>query len=180
MAADHNVLAGISTREGDSASARTHHEEGLAIARELGDASMIALLLGNLGSSVAAQGDLERGRAMLEESLDIARRILDRKLIAVYLFELAWLAMRRGDGAAAERLIEESLAVHRRIGAPPRMAAVLSLFAFLKSRQGDYAAATASVPGASCPQAGRRRCADGCSRDAAAGLGIAGGLGGVC
>jgi predicted ATPase/DNA-binding CsgD family transcriptional regulator len=91
-------------------------EEGLELARKLGDEEGAAATLFNLGVAVMIQGDLERASALFEESLPLFRELGDKWGLARLFSCLGLVAMFRGDYERAKALMEESLAVARKSG----------------------------------------------------------------
>ncbi len=78
----------LAYRQGDYISARSLHEESLAIKRELGDKQGIASSLNNLGNVADDQGDYANARSLHEESLAIKRELGDKRGIASSLNNL--------------------------------------------------------------------------------------------
>jgi predicted ATPase/DNA-binding SARP family transcriptional activator/DNA-binding CsgD family transcriptional regulator len=91
-------------------------EEGLELARALGDEEGTAATLVNLGVAVMIQGELERATALIGESLPLFRKLGNKSGLANSLNCLGLVAMFRGDYERAKALIEEGLAVSRRSG----------------------------------------------------------------
>jgi hypothetical protein len=76
--------------------------EGLAMRRELGHTSGIAVSLGNLGLVMLAQGDERRALAHLQESLDLRWKLGDKPEMAETMQYLARVFLSQG---AAERAV---------------------------------------------------------------------------
>src|SRR5262249_50032241 len=95
-----NCAGGLADNEGDSASARSLHEESLAIRREIEDRPGIANSLNNLGHVIYTQGDCASARPLIEESLAIRRELEDRPGIANSLSNLGLVAYAQGDYAS--------------------------------------------------------------------------------
>ncbi len=96
--------------------ARQLLEEGLAIAREIGDLSLVADVLQPLGLAVLGQGNRPGARVHLEEALDLAHRFGDKREIAAALNALAQLHRVEGSLDSAEPLYEQAIALVRDIG----------------------------------------------------------------
>jgi predicted ATPase/class 3 adenylate cyclase len=100
---------------GRYAEARTVLEDGLAIARETGDAQQEAKILQPLGVAALGQGNRTVAREYVEEALALARRGGDRREIASALNALAQFHREGGDLALAQPLYEQVLELVRDI-----------------------------------------------------------------
>jgi tetratricopeptide (TPR) repeat protein len=112
-AAGARVLEGagrLAHDQDDHAAARKLWEEGLAIARELGDRERIAEALAYLG-----------GWGELEESLAIHRERGDKYRMTMALEKLGNLCEEKGDLKSARAYYEECLAIARECGSPQRI-----------------------------------------------------------
>ena len=141
-----NALDGagaLARMQSDYASARTLHEEGLSIYREIGDWEGIASSLNNLGSVARQQGDYRAARAFYEESLAIHREMKNSGRIAGLLNNLGNVANSQGDYMAARALYEEALVINREIGDRAGVALNLNGLAIVAHSQGDYMTARA-------------------------------------
>jgi predicted ATPase/class 3 adenylate cyclase len=127
---------GLISLYGD-ADARPLFEEGLAIAREIGDRKIEANLWCNLGD-IATGNDLPAARTALERSLEIHRELGNRPGIAHAALLLGNVAHSEGDDTAARALHEESLAINRALGNPQKTGHALWCLARDDSAQGDY------------------------------------------
>jgi hypothetical protein len=93
-------------------------QEGLALARELGDRQGIAQALSALCRVAAGRGDLDRAAGLCRESLVLRRALGDRRGIVECLEQMALLAV---DAAAFERaatLFGAAAASREAIGIP--------------------------------------------------------------
>jgi predicted ATPase/Tfp pilus assembly protein PilF len=136
-----NGVGVLAQYQGDFASARTYHEQSLAIQRELADRPGIAASLHNLASVAQELGDLASARAIYEESLQIKREIGDRAGVAISLNNLGALAHDQGDYVAARAYHEQSLEIKRELGDRQGVAASLNNLGAAAQDQGDYPAA---------------------------------------
>jgi tetratricopeptide (TPR) repeat protein len=84
-------------------------EEGLALARELGDRWGMTYALTVLGNVAVYQGDLERALAAFTEVIALHRAIGDLGGLSVALRNVGWVARKRGEVARAEELEREAL-----------------------------------------------------------------------
>ncbi|HLK60521.1 MAG TPA: tetratricopeptide repeat protein [Chthonomonadaceae bacterium] len=139
-----NALHGAGTlarMQGDYRSARSLYEEGLAIARELGDKRGLAESLLNLGNVAFNLGDYISARALYEEGLPLRRELGDKQDIASSLNNLGLVADNQGDYASARTLYEESLAIKREFGDKQGIASSLNNLGSVASTQGDFISA---------------------------------------
>jgi non-specific serine/threonine protein kinase len=102
-------LGRVAYLQGDQQAAREHLEEGLALARELGDAWLQALLLTFLGRVTTVLGDHSAAQASQEESLAIKRHLGMRRAMGLSLTNLGQLARLAGDRQRAWAHLRESL-----------------------------------------------------------------------
>ena len=91
-------------------------EEGLSIAREIGDKGRIKVLLHTLGMASIGQGNLVLARGHLEEAMSLAHELGNRHDLAAALNALAQLHRMEGDLDTAETLYERMLALARELG----------------------------------------------------------------
>jgi predicted ATPase/class 3 adenylate cyclase len=96
--------------------ARPMLEEGLAIAREIGDPRRAADILQPLGLAVLGLGDRMGARAAFEEALELARKHAGRRDVAAALNALAQFHRIEGALDQAEPLYEQVVAIVREIG----------------------------------------------------------------
>jgi non-specific serine/threonine protein kinase len=92
-------------------------EEGIAIARRLGEPFATWRGLRALGAALRVQGDYELARLAVEESLSVARTGGYLWQIGTSIHELGIIADIQGDPERAIALIEESLACYQSMGA---------------------------------------------------------------
>jgi predicted ATPase/DNA-binding XRE family transcriptional regulator len=127
--------AGIA--QGDPAAARADLEEGLVIARELGDASAEVEFLHTLGMVETEIGNLAAARPRLDAALDFWRAKGNRSDLTGVLVHRGDLAAAEGDDARAHELYQESLAV----GGQPEWSQ--RMLAYVALGDGDVTAARA-------------------------------------
>jgi predicted ATPase len=101
--------------EDDPKRAMSLLDEGLTLAREIGDTWMVGRILAHRGRVVWNWGDLPRARSELTESLAHFRRAGDRWGIAYALEFLGGVARTEGAYAEAEALLTEGLVLARSI-----------------------------------------------------------------
>jgi predicted ATPase/DNA-binding SARP family transcriptional activator len=118
-------LGSLLAAVGREAEGRASCEQGLALARELGD-SNVSGALNNLGEVVFTQGDFVRARLLWEEGLALNRRAGAPLSIANALRSLSWLAIHEHDYETAVECLDEALAISRDATAPLLTAEVLT------------------------------------------------------
>lgn len=91
-------------------------QEGLELARGLGDQRLIGLLLESVADGLYRFGDNERAIQCVEESLDIFRNLGDSEETAWALDHLAKGLWQQGERARSRVLVRESLAIFRELG----------------------------------------------------------------
>jgi CHAT domain-containing protein len=92
------------------------YEQGLALAKEVGQPDLEVLLLTNLGSSYNMLGQAEKSGLCAEEALPLLRSLGARQGEAVALRNLALSHLRRGNFQQAVDFAHQSLAIRREIG----------------------------------------------------------------
>jgi predicted ATPase/DNA-binding CsgD family transcriptional regulator len=130
-------LATLARRQGEFDRAVEAYEAGLAIFRELDDASGIATALNNLGVVAQDRGDYTRARDLLTEALDHFRAVGDLPRTAACLNNLGLVARRRGDLQAAVGLYEQSLEIWDQLGDQLRRALSLNNLGVVAYALGD-------------------------------------------
>ena len=123
--------------QGDYERAAALHEEGLAIARTLGDQRLIAWSLNNLGVVAIDQGDYTRAEHLLEENLTIANETGDTAAIATALTDLGNVAYHLGDLDRARERYTTSLRAFRELDDESRVAKLLNNLGAVAIAQGD-------------------------------------------
>jgi predicted ATPase len=134
------VLA-ISQR--DYAATQALYEQGLAIAREVGDQKPVATFLSNLALLAQEQDQDEAARALYEEGLAIWQELGEKRGIAYSLHNLGIVTRRKGDEGAAQDLFEESLAIKRELGDQWGIATSLQALGNLATDRSEYQSAQA-------------------------------------
>jgi len=98
----------------DAARARPLLEEGLALARDTGEARLLVVTLSHLGVALRELGEHDRADELFEESVQLARRQADPWALALALNNRGSdLADRQTDLDRARAMLEESLALRR-------------------------------------------------------------------
>ena len=113
-----NGLGVLAVAQGDLGTARTHHEQALAIQRDLGDKNGIAFSLRELGAIVAEQGDISTACGHLAECMEILRELGDRQELAPAIEACAGVAGKAGEGERALRLAGAAAALREEMACP--------------------------------------------------------------
>ncbi|NOX44758.1 MAG: tetratricopeptide repeat protein, partial [Caldiserica bacterium] len=122
---------------GASREARPLVEEGLALARGLGDARETAFALASLGELVSFLGDHPVAEGLLREALGLYRELGDRAGIAAALNALGTVAWRQGRYEDAKALYQEGLALERELGDRRGMALSLNNLGIIHGLLGE-------------------------------------------
>jgi DNA-binding CsgD family transcriptional regulator/tetratricopeptide (TPR) repeat protein len=122
---------------GDPEQARAFYEEGLAVSRKLGSASILRSCLNSVALTYLLQRDLEPAAALAEEATALSRDAGDRTLLPLPLHNLGWVALLRGDLERAEVLHKESLALSGEMGGSWGTLAFLEALACTAGAKGE-------------------------------------------
>ena len=106
----------LAAHQSEYAQALILADQGLALARELGEKRLTGLLLQNVADGFYRLGNNEQGIAAIEESLRLFRELDDREEIAWALDHLARGLRQRGERARSREVLQESLALFRGMG----------------------------------------------------------------
>jgi tetratricopeptide (TPR) repeat protein len=136
-----NNLGEVLTWQKDFAAAANMFQRSLALARELGQPHVTAIVLNNLGETEKQEGDFAHAKEHLQEALTQGRHYGDKNLIAWSLMNLADMAAAEGDFAAAKKMDQEVLAIFHRIGVKMNIGGGLQKLADVELSSGDLAAA---------------------------------------
>ncbi len=102
--------AAFAYRQGNGAAAMALMNEGLALARQMGDRGLVADFTQNLGLVYKECQDYEQAAALFEEGMAMDRDRGNHRGVIAALSNLAWVAHARGDYTAETALAEECLA----------------------------------------------------------------------
>jgi tetratricopeptide (TPR) repeat protein len=133
----------IASEHGDLQQAKDLYQEGLTLARETGDRSLLGILLSDLGYVAYLQGDFTQAQALYQESLSLARELGDKSLVAQSLSNLGYIMFLQGNLAQAGAFVEESLPLARELGNMGLLDAALESLGSITLAQGDLARASA-------------------------------------
>jgi predicted ATPase/class 3 adenylate cyclase/DNA-binding CsgD family transcriptional regulator len=118
-------------------------EEGLALSRELGFPTDIAIFFCLAGQLALSQGNAIKARPLIEEALALFRKGGDRHATALALSLLARVEARQGNHPAARALYKESLAMAARgVTGKELIPSCLEGLAGVLASQGELARAT--------------------------------------
>ena len=92
-------------------------DEAYRLCRGVGDVSLTALWLSNLGGYALERGNTAEARRRLDESLELTRLIDDTRGTGQGLANLGWVELLEGDFEHALSCFEEAAAIARRLGA---------------------------------------------------------------
>jgi predicted ATPase/DNA-binding CsgD family transcriptional regulator len=126
---------------GDVPAAVAFAEEGLALARELGDPLALGRALFAVGLARAFSDDVARAAAAYEEAVSLMRQTGVPILEAMVLGELGDTRLLMGDVAEAVLLLDEALALLRRTESAVGIAVTIGERAHAARMQGDQALA---------------------------------------
>lgn len=130
-------VACLMETQGDYEAARALLQEGLAVARSVGEKQCIAELLLSLGDATVYLGDFETARTLFEEG----RVYANKGSGADALNGLGTLAYYEGDYETARTLVAQSAAIKRELGERILLAYQLNLLGKIVMDMGDYEAA---------------------------------------
>jgi predicted ATPase/class 3 adenylate cyclase len=103
----------LSSFMGRYAEAETYLQEGLEIARQIGDKARVLAVLQPLGLAALGQGHLGKAGAHLQEALILSKELGNKREVAAVLNALAQVHRVQGNMDAADRLYRDALAIAR-------------------------------------------------------------------
>lgn len=124
--------------QGDLERATALGEEGLSLARDMGDPSNIATALFAVGRAALFADRLGRASELIEEAVSLQRALGDPASLARSLMLLGWVTEARGDHGRAMALREEALALSRKAEDDFTTVYLWALGAFAALGLGDY------------------------------------------
>ena len=136
------LLGEIAWVTGDFRAARSHAEEGLAVARAGDEKAILAYLLDLLGQIALDQGEDTRARALLEEGLTLHRETDDTRGSLNALFSLKRVLSAQGEVTRARACAEEQLTLSRAMGSRVGIAGALSFLGRLALEEGNVVTAS--------------------------------------
>ncbi|MGC1376900.1 MAG: tetratricopeptide repeat protein [Anaerolineales bacterium] len=134
--------AWLATHYNDVARQMLFAEEGLALARKIGDKLLIGLLLQNVADGLRRRKQYDQSMSLLEESLSLFRQMNNQGEVAWVLYHMADTVWDRGEHARSMEIRHESLAIFRAIGDQWSAASTLRQIGTFALEDGDYQLAT--------------------------------------
>jgi non-specific serine/threonine protein kinase len=110
------IAGSLAVTHGDLGAAGPLFEDGLQLARNIPDSSLVAWALMNMGYLALTAGELTRARRLLEEGVAVSRAGNHPAWEAFNLRQLGFVAAEEGDDAAARPLFERALALATEVG----------------------------------------------------------------
>jgi predicted ATPase/class 3 adenylate cyclase len=123
---------------GDRAQARVWFEDGISLAKDLGDPTITVRIIHGLGLLHQDNDDRAAARKTFEEGLAIAREAGEETGRAAIIRELGVLAWQDGDFETARAMLQESVEIHRRRNEQWALAYALNRFGDVLRFAGDY------------------------------------------
>jgi predicted ATPase len=130
--------AWLATHYNDVTQQMVFAEQGLALAREIGDKLLIGLLLQNVGDGLRRRKQYDQSILLLEESLSLFRQMDNQGEIAWALYHIADTVWDRGEHARSMEICRESLSIFRAIGDQWSAASALRQIGAFALKDGDY------------------------------------------
>jgi tetratricopeptide (TPR) repeat protein len=109
-------LGMVALGQGDLVAARSHLQEAVSMARELGDRRELAAALNALAQLARAEGAMDAAEPLYEDVVALARELGDRESIAIGLLNLAMVSISRGTGHRAAKTLLDVIAIAGEIG----------------------------------------------------------------
>jgi predicted ATPase/class 3 adenylate cyclase len=129
--------------QGDSLTAKAHHEQALALARQAGEVRTEASALNSLGGLVLHEGDLDGAAAYYAQSLEVARQAGDQWSASRAQGNLGLVPYFRGDLPAAQAQVDESIVAVRALGDRIGLSVHLANAGSIARKRGDFGRAWA-------------------------------------
>ena len=117
------------------------YEEGLAIAREVGDRYREIGCIGELGLVAFERGEYSKARAAIEQCVAFMREMGDRTGLADWLMPLSMIAFYQGELSTVRALVREGIQLRQRFGSGEHLPHFLMLAGSLAHFSGDPALA---------------------------------------
>jgi predicted ATPase len=112
-----NILADLSSEEGDDETAGRLYEQSLALRREIGDKRLIANSVLTLGRAEIRHGEFDRAGILLQEGLALAQDLHDTWSMSLALVNLGRIELQTGeDVARASTLFADGLRLAKERG----------------------------------------------------------------
>jgi len=128
----------VARRRGDYVQAEAYLQEGLAVARQVGDRERVSTTLWRLGTVTLLRGNVLQAEAYLQEGLALARQAGYREGSIVQLINLGHLTCERGNYDQAEGYWQEALDLARHMGHREYISTALLNLGWVASERGNY------------------------------------------
>jgi uncharacterized protein (DUF58 family) len=146
-------LGMVELMRGEEGEATAMFEEGLSLARRIGDSNSACNALYYLAQMSLSHGDPARAATLFEEAAIISEQVRDRAALAYCLEGLAVVANARGETERCARLIGAAEGLHEAVGIPvyvyyePHRSPYESTGAAVRSQMGEEAFEAARADG---------------------------------
>lgn len=120
-------------------------EEGLALARKIGDPRLIGLLLQNMADGLRRRGQYDQVMPLLEESLSLFRQMDDKEESAWTLYHIATTLIQRREYTQAREVTQDGLAIFRAINHQWGISATVWLTSVIALEDGNITLAIAAA-----------------------------------
>lgn len=131
--------------ESDYPAARMYLEESVAVGRQIGDRSTLAVSLRELDLLELYQGNLAAADRYSKEGIALGRETGSDWDLALALFNAGYIASALGDNVRASAAFQESQILFQKVQDEWGVALALSGLGLVASQQGDYATARAQL-----------------------------------
>ncbi|WP_271254213.1 tetratricopeptide repeat protein [Pseudanabaena sp. Chao 1811] len=121
--------------------AEKYYQDGLSIAKELDDQSLIAGLTGNLGGIERNRGNWDAAESLFRQCLEVEEELGDRAGMATSWGALGGIERNRGNWDAAESLFRQSLQLSTELGDRVGMATSWGALGDIEHNRGNWDAA---------------------------------------
>jgi tetratricopeptide (TPR) repeat protein len=138
MAGAQHGIAIVAGNLGDWTTALQRNEEALALARQAGDRTREAHILGTMGVDMKLQGFLEQAITLYEQALSIYQELGDRSGIASVMNNLGNIYQIQQDFPKMVRMHEETLTQYRALDHQPGIAHSLHNLGVDSGLMGDF------------------------------------------
>ena len=118
--------------------AKELYQQGLNIAKELGNKDGVATALNLLGSIEYRTGNYDKAKELCQQSLNIVKELGDKQGVAIGLHTLGVIEASRGNYDKAEELLQQSLNIAKELGHKHTVAKALHNLGTVETSRGNY------------------------------------------
>jgi diguanylate cyclase (GGDEF)-like protein len=133
-----NEIGNVYVYREDFAAALPYKERSLLLARQHGDADLLANGLHDLGTLYLSQERAADALPLLQEALAIDRRLKQTRGVIIALLSLADCQQRLGRPAAALAALDEARPLAEKAGQRKDLSVILSLYSLAYEQMGDF------------------------------------------